>query len=314
MKRYIRFLIVFIILFFMFSTQCFASEEQYKINSYNVKINVGENNVFEVEEIINVDYPQEFYGGITMTILKEMELVKKDGGEISKIAKVSNIKTSEKATISDSIDKMIIKFGSEETAVVGNKTYSIKYTCNIGKDPYENYDEFYFNIFNNNMNANIYNATFEIVMPKNFNENNLKIYSALQNNGIVYKINGNTIKGYYEGEMKSGEIVTINMNLPEGYFITNVDRDKKLLMSLIAFSVLGVFCSFLLWKKYGDDEPVVKKVVKTPPQKLNSAELGFFLKGEALKEDMLTLFLSLANKGFVKVQEIEEDVLFVKYK
>ena len=88
----------------------------------------------------------------------------------------------------------------------------------------------------------------------------------------------------------------------------------NLVISLIVFSILGVFCSFLLWKKYGDDDPVVKKVVKAPPQKLNSAELGFFLKGEALREDMLTLFLSLANKGYLKVKEVEDEVLFVKNK
>ena len=113
MRKYIKYiLIIFVILFFLLSTSSFGTEEQYKINSYNVKINVGKNNVFEVEETITVNYPQEFYGGITMTLLKEMELTKNDGGKINKIAKVSKVQTSEEAVIQDSIDKMVIKFGN----------------------------------------------------------------------------------------------------------------------------------------------------------------------------------------------------------
>lgn len=315
MRKYIKYvLIIFMILFFLLSTSSFGTEEQYKINSYNVKINVGKNNVFEVEETITVNYPQEFYGGITMTLLKEMELTKNDGGKINKIAKVSKVQTSEEAVIQDSIDKMVIKFGNGEKAVIGNKTYSIKYTCNMGNDPYDGKDEFYFNIFNNHMNTDIYNATFEVIMPEDVDKNTLNLYSDLNNKNIEYTINGNTIKGFYIGELKAGEIVTIYMELPEGYFKTTDKKDKNLLMSLIAFSALGVLCSYLLWYKYGNDDPIVKKSKKTPPKDLNSAELGFFLKGEATNEDIITIFLSLANKGYLKVQELSEEVLFVKTK
>ena len=296
------------------ATNCLSLEDMYNINSYNVKINIGENNVFEVEEAITVNYFRKYYGGIEMTISKEMELTKNDGNKVSKIAKISNIQTNVKASINDDIDKLTIKFGEKDEAVEGTKTYIVKYTCNLGKDPFIDYDEFYFYIFNNRMKKSIYNASFEIIMPKEFNEEELKIYSNYENSNIKYKVEGNKIKGFCDGELKSEESIVIDMLLPEGYFFSNEKRDKCIFISLCAFSILGVFFVFLMWKKYGDDDTVVKKKVKTPPKKLTPAELGFFLKGQALREDMLTIFLSLANKGYIKFEETEEEILFTKSK
>ena len=81
---------------------------------------------------------------------------------------------------------------------------------------------------------------------------------------------------------------------------------------LIIASFLGVFVSYLLWRKYGDDEPIVKVKCSTPPRNYNSAELGFFEKGQSIPEDIMTLLIGLANKGYLKIQENFDTTLFVK--
>lgn len=83
---------------------------------------------------------------------------------------------------------------------------------------------------------------------------------------------------------------------------------------MIVFSIWGVFCVFLLWRKYGNDDKVIKKKTEKAPKDLNGAELGFSLKGEAINEDILTLFITLANNGYLKVKEEVEEVLFAKEK
>lgn len=83
-------------------------------------------------------------------------------------------------------------------------------------------------------------------------------------------------------------------------------------ISLIIASILGVLISYLLWRKYGDDEPIVKVECNKPPRGYNSAELGFFQKGQSIPEDIMTLLIGLANKGYLKIKEYYETTLFVK--
>lgn len=320
MRKYIKYVIIFIMLFgILFTTSSMASTDEYEINSYNVKINVNEDNTFDVEETITVNYPNETYGGITMTLLKDLELVKYDGSKIDKFAQVTNIQTNEKCSVKNSFDKLILKFGDDSESVAGNKTYIIKYTCNIGKDPFAENDEFYFNIFNNHTDVNIHNASFEIVMPKTFDSNDMNIYSSINDSidkdNIVFTVDDNKIiKGYYNGDLKSGEIVTLNINLPDGYFVIDNRTEMIISASLIGFSVLGIVLCYLLWRKYGDDDPIVKISCSKPPKEYTSTELGFFYKGESTANDIMTILIELANKGYLKIQETFETVLFVKNK
>lgn len=322
MKKYIKYVIIMCILLFfsIFAIPSFGTTEtieEYKINSYNVKINVNEDNTFDVEETITVNYPNETYGGITITLVKDLELMKYDGSKIDKFARVTNVQTNEKCSVDNSFEKLILKFGDNTESVVGNKTYVIKYTCDIGKDPFAENDEFYFNIFNNHTDVKIHNASFEIIMPKSFDKNDMNIYSSINGNvnneNIVYNVDdGKVIKGYYNGNLESGEIVTLNINLPDGYFVINNKAEMIISISLISFSVLGIILCYLLWRKYGNDDPIVKISCSKPPKGCTSAELGFFYKGESTSNDIMTILLELANKGYIKVQETFETSLFVK--
>ena len=74
------------------------------------------------------------------------------------------------------------------------KTYVIKYNYNIGKDKLKNEDELYFNLIGNEWDAEIENVTFNIKMPKPFNEENLGFSSGYEgstnNANVEYDIEG----------------------------------------------------------------------------------------------------------------------------
>ena len=83
-------------------------------------------------------------------------------------------------------------------------------------------------------------------------------------------------------------------------------------MFLIPVLFLGV--AIFLWYKFGRDDQVVETVEFYPPEGFNSLEVGFLYKGKAENEDVISLLIYLANKGYIKISETEEKSLFSKSK
>lgn len=78
--------------------------------------------------------------------------------------------------------------------------------------------------------------------------------------------------------------------------------------------VLSLIIGFFLWFKYGKDDQVVETVEFYPPNGFNSLEVAYLHKGKAESNDITSLLIYLANKGYVKISEIEEKNLFIKSK
>ncbi len=72
--------------------------------------------------------------------------------------------------------------------------------------------------------------------------------------------------------------------------------------------------SFLLWFKYGRDEKVIETVEFYLPAEFNSLEVGFLYKGKADRQDVTSLLIYLANKGYIKISETEAKSLFSRTK
>ena len=319
MKKTIKYIIIlFVILYFLLTTNCMAnSSVGYEIDSYDIKIKVNEDNTFDIEETITANF-YEPRSGITRT-LKNLNTVKRDDGRVSfNFAKVKNLEISEDYQIKKELDRTVLRIGNGNKNSKGLKTYKISYTYDIGNDPLKNMDEFYFNIIKNDTNTVINNTSFEIIMPKEFNEEYLKLLligeKGSQNDDLIYTINDNTINGKYNKILKAGEVINIRIELPEDYFKDNLIVEYIVAISIIVISSIGFLVTVILWAKYGNDEPIKKIKTSVPPKNYNSAELGFFYKGDSTKEDIMTLLIYLANKGYLKIEEYEEEALFVKEK
>lgn len=155
-------------------------------------------------------------------------------------------------------------------------------------------------------------------MPKEFDSSKLGFSSgekgSINNDKVQYNVSGNQITGSYNGILEVGEALTIRCELPEGYFagagftINFLDY----IMFLIPIIFLGI--SILLWYRYGRDDQVIETVEFYPPEGFNSLEVGFLYKGKAGSYDVVSLLIYLANKGYIKITEIEQKLLFSKTK
>ena len=134
---------------------------------------------------------------------------------------------------------------------------------------------------------------------------------ATDNDKISYEVNGQVISGSYSGQLQAGEALTVRMELPEGYFVGAADIHWDTMMQLtFALPVCFLMIVFGMWFVYGRDERVIDPVEFYPPQGYNSAETGFLYKGKADTQDVVSLLIYLANKGYIKITETSEKSLF----
>ncbi len=281
----------------------------YVIDKYDINILVNENNTLDITETITA-YFNVAKHGIFRTIPLKNTVKRLDGTTSINRAQITNLSVNNEYTTSRENGNYKIQIGSANRTLTGEQTYVIKYTYNLGKDPVKNYDELYYNIIGNEWDTVIGNITFTITMPKEFDSGKIGFSSgkkgSTNNSKVKYNVSGNEITGYYNDILKVGEGLTIRCELDNGYFVgaglSNNIIDYIILLVPIIF--LGI--SILIWYKFGRDNKVVETVEFYPPEGFNSLEVGFLYKGKADNQDVTSLLIYLANKGYIKISEIEE--------
>ena len=301
-----------IILFFiLLPKETFASG--YTIEAYNIDMVVNENNTFDITETIKVNFTGYNKHGIYRKIPLYNQITRVDGTKSSNRAIISNIVTNEPCTISKEGKYRVIKIGKSNETVFGEKTYVIKYNYNIGKDPIKNADELYFNLIGDEWDTAINNVTFSIKMPKSFDKSTLSFSTGskgtIGSSNVSCSIDGNVIRGKLKSSLYQQEALTVRLTLPEGYFVGASYNFDYIMLGEIGISIIFVIIAFGMWNKYGKDDYVVETVEFYPPDGLNSLEVGFIYKGISESKDVISLLIYLANKGYIKIEEYEDEKL-----
>ncbi|MBQ7141055.1 MAG: DUF2207 domain-containing protein [Bacilli bacterium] len=314
-KKYIG--ILMILLFTFLVPNKVNANSEYKINSYNIDIIVNENNTLKITENIEAYFNIQKHGIFRKIPLKN-KVVRLNGTTSNNRAKISDIEVSDEYDTYNEDGNKVIKIGSPNYTLIGPKNYTISYLYNLGKDTGKGYDELYFNLIGSEWDTSISNVTFSIAMPKEFDESKLRFSSgktgSIDSSNITYEVNGNTIVGKLNKTLYSGEALTVRLELPENYFVGESNNFDLMMIIAIVVPILFVLISYLIWLIYGKDNKVIETVEFYPPEGFNSLEVGFMYKGQATNEDVISLLIYLANKGYIKISEYEEKVLFLTSK
>ena len=122
-------------------------------------------------------------------------------------------------------------------------------------------------------------------------------------NALTYTVNGNVITGSYSGTLYPGWGITVRTELPDGYFVGASTNFSWEIIFSIVLPILFVIISFILWFKLGRDEDIVETVEFYPPEGYNSTRIGFLYSGTSNDEDVVSLIVYLANKGYIEIEE-----------
>ena len=291
---------------------------EYDIQTYNINMIVKEDNTFEITENISAYFNVPKHGIYRKIPLKN-SITRVDGTKSNNRAKIADISVSENYTTSNENGYKVIKIGNANQTLTGKHSYTIKYKYNIGKDPLKNADELYFNLIGDQWDTTISNVSFTITMPKSFDKSLLGFSSgnigSMDSSNVIYNVNGNTITGNTINTLNAGQALTVRLTLPEGYFVgTNSSNMDVFSILIIILCVIFVLIADRLWAKYGKDEQVIETVEFYPPEGYNSAEVGFLYNGSVDTKGIISLLIYLANQGYLKIEETEEQGIFKKSK
>lgn len=155
-------------------------------------------------------------------------------------------------------------------------------------------------------------------MPKEFDESLLGFSSGYKgstnSSNVSYSVNGNVISGSLRNSLSAGQALTVRLTLPEDYFVGASSNIDIYSIITIIISLISVLIADRLWVKYGKDDEVIETVEFYPPEGYNSAEVGFLYQGIADTPSVISLLIYLANKGYLKIEEIETQGIFKKSK
>ncbi len=288
----------------------------YAITKYRVEIDVSEDNIYDIREYIEV-YFNEPSLGIYREIPIYNNIERLDGSTGRNKAIISNVLVDDEYSLLELSDSLKIEIGGSYEKITGYKSYAISYTYDMGNDISKDFDELYYNIIGTQWDTTISNVEFSVVMPKDFDESKLGFavgkYNSSDYSDVYYDIENvdgkKVISGNLDRKLYPGGGLTIRLELPEGYFNQKASNTSTY-MTLIAISLL--ITTFLIWLFLGKDEKIIKTVEFYPPQEYNSAQIGFFYKGKAGEEEITSLLIYLASKGYLEIEEIEEKKLFRK--
>ena len=283
----------------------------YVIDKYDVNMIVNSNNTIDITETITAYFNVSKHG-IIRKIPTLNNVTRLDGTTNTILAKIKNLNVNDNYTTSRNGNYYSIKIGNANKYITGEKQYVIKYTYDLGKDKNKNYDELYFNIIGDSWDTVIGNVTFNITMPKEFDSTKLGfskgITGSTDNKGILYSIKNNVISGSYNGILGKNEGITVRCELDDGYFV----QEKKSLLSYIILFIpeIALILSLLIYYYCKNKDVIVDTVEFFPPDDYNSLEIGYLYKGKANDNDVVSLLIYLANKGYIKIEETEEKFLF----
>ena len=335
----------------------------FGISKYAVKLDVSDNNIVEVEEDITINWLEYGHHGIYKFTPEWFKYTSKDGKTIRRKSVLSNLRTEipeynydpnvyyndnpgveytndeSRASIAyrksynystDVVkDKPRIKIGdSSVTLSPGEKDYIIKYTYDMGSDPYDGYDEFIFHAYGDYWGTIINNPSIEVTMPKSiegyevhFFMDKYRKYDITDN--VDYKVTGNKLVATFDRDKYSEnrpvdypyeltKSLTIDIVLPENYFASGSNNYGNSSLILIVLCLINLFIAFILWLIFGKDHFKKTEVVSyLPPKNLSSAEIGYVYTNGYSNKMVISLIIELASKNMLTIRE-EKNKIYIK--
>ena len=308
MKKKFISIFLFIILLILPNMSFATVDNGYSITSYNININVNENNTFDITETIVADFSAKNKHGILRTIPLVNDFRSSKGQKVKNKVEINNISVNTTYLETTSDNNLSLQIGDPNKTVQGPQTYIIKYTYDMGEDLINGSDEFYFNLTGKGLDTTLNNVSFTINMPKDFVKSNVKIfpgsYDSIEDSDIIYNIEDRTITGYCNKTLQPYDKISARIVLDDGYFVGARNNNTDYYI-IIGISISFVLFAFILWLFFGKNKHIKLDMEFLPPDDLNSAEIGFIYKGKATDKTVLSLLIYLAEKGYLSIDKFK---------
>lgn len=301
-------------------TAVFADDGGYTTQSFDTRVQVQQNHAYQVTETIKVHFNEPRHG-IYRYIPTSGTFYRQINGKQTATdyhARVKNVSVDGKNYNTDTDDgNLVIQIGDEDQLVSGNQTYVIHYTWDPGDDGIASFDDFYFNVMPHRWPTAIKQATFHVTMPKAFDRDNLHAYTgqygSTTSKNLSLSVQGLAITGQVEN-LNANEGVTVNLRLPKDYY-TGAWTLYDYVPLAVVVAIICLIVGIVLFIRFCRDTKPVTPVTFYAPHGFDSALTGTIIDGKADKEEILSMLIYLASKGYLKIEQTgKTDFTFTKLK
>jgi uncharacterized membrane protein len=329
MSKTFYFLLLFNLIFFSFNSIA-QYEGIERIISFDSEITINDDASMIVIEKIKVyaagqkiqrgiyrDFPTKYkdqYGNNVVITFEILEISRDGNSEDYHTEDVSN--------------GIRVYFGrSDYFLPVGEYTYSIKYKTNRQIGYFNKFDELYWNVTGNGWDFLIEKVTATVNLPASVAGDDLKLYaytgySGFNGSDYTYKvISSDRIVFTTTNMLNPNEGLTISIQWPKGlvYEPTQTERVGYFIQDnlQIVFGLIGIvgliFYYLIIWLRVGKD-PAKGLIIPLyePPNNMSPASVRFVSEMGYDNKIFTSTIVSLAVKGYLKIEEDDSDYRLVK--
>lgn len=300
-----------ILLFIIYPVLLYAYSLGNYIDNYEINIEVARDNTYTITENIRYYFSDPSHG-----IYRKIKTKGPDGRTI----KVSDFKASAPIVKKKNyLNHIIYTIGDPNTAVRGYHNFTISYKYDVGRDLYEEYDYFYYNLLGNEWDDKIKNLNFNIFFDSDtkLDKESIKLLrgnSYSLNSGDIWpSVKGNEIFGSAIN-FEPNESCTILVELEDGYFSkADAKFQKNIIISKLFIMLPMLFFVLLLIF-------TICTITIRPNQKLipvfpgfsgflddfSPFEVGYLYKGKTDFRAVSGQLMSFADRGYISIKYIKK--------
>lgn len=330
-KAFLKFTVLFLIIFFINPRQAFASSEF--IQSFDSKIVAHKDGSFDVAETIVYDFGANNKHGIYRYIPKITRV-----GDLYRIIEISNISVlrdgaGEQYSVGGSSEQVDLKIGNPDKIITASHKYVISYLVKNGiGSNYEDHDEIYWNITGNDWPVPILSASASVSTD----------FGALANNWICFTgVEGSKEKDCSAPDANSSIQTTTPLSsnggltvafgfpvntFPKSILVKNLPQGKiqenPFSFQLIVFSVLTVslFLNLILapglfiWyfknkrkARFGSPSVNFDLPEDTNGKRITPAEAGTIDSALLDQNDVVATIFDWAIRKYIRIEQVKRD-------
>ncbi|MFQ6749710.1 MAG: DUF2207 family protein [Clostridia bacterium] len=292
--------------FFPSQTTLEDNSSEYTISNYHITATYGKNNTLQMMETIDVDFATLKHGIFrAMPEVSTVKLFDENGNE--KIngkfrLKYGNVSANTHFETDSSGDVFFLRLGSENSYAHAHERYKISYTITLD-ERFARYDVFYFNLLGNLTDTTIDNFSATVNFENPITAESTVYVGALGSTATITPVWNaeQTSFSITAQNLGVGHGVTALVNLPENYSTVqpNFFWDWFMLVAIILVAI----GAWLLFKKHSNKSIITPVVQFSADKKYTSADVGFIIDKRVNTEDVASLIIYWAQKGFVNIIE-----------
>lgn len=284
----------------------------YEIENFDVRVEVTEEGIVEVEEVIVVNFLEERHG-IYRTLPYRYR-----GNDGTVYTKISDIEVwrnglREQSDVSKNSANLSIRIGDPDVTISGNQTYRLNYAVegvlrNVGSE-----DELYWNVTGNEWDTTIARATALFVLPEGVNTMNAACYEGTFGSTETCQVRAEESGAVVAVEnLQPGEGLTGAVSWRAGMIPIATPQDPreiwKVLLVVLPLLTLGgsSWYFYRKWERYGMDPEIPETTVTqfNAPQNISPLHAGIILDNRADTIDVTSTLIELARQGYLMIEEV----------